>query len=333
MEKDFYTTLIYKELKGELLDSEAEMLKAFYDESEANRTLRDEIQLSWMLSQDGGASSNLDIDIEADLGKVKSTLGHSVEREQTVKVVPMWRRLATIAAVVIPLLGIGFFIFQNMNQDIGEPQIYTASYNEIKEVQLKDGTKIWLNWGTELEVAADFNGSERNVKLDGEAYFEVAKNQEKPFNIQADAINVTVLGTSFNIKKSETEQSVSVMSGKVKVVGSDNAVILEKNEKAIYIAATEQLAKDSLLNKNEIAWKTKVFIYKNESLGSVVSQLETLFSKRITIENEALLTCKISFVSNATDLQTILKKVADAVKGEFQQTDHDAFQISGGSCE
>jgi len=327
MEKDFYITLIYKELKGELSDSEAEQLKTFYKESEDNRTLRDEIQLSWMLSQDGGGEIG-DIDIEADLGKVKSTLGHSDKVEQTAKVVPMWRRLATIAAIVIPLLGIGAFFFQNQ----GEVTTYTSTLGEIKEVNLEDGTKVWLHWDSKLEVAADFNGTQRNVKLTGEAFFDVAKNQEKPFIIKSDEINVTVLGTSFNIKKSEEKQIVSVVSGKVKVENKDDSVTLEKDEKAIYTSTTQQLLKEPLLNKNEFAWKMKVVAYKNEPLQSVVKQLEELYSMSINIENTALLTCGINIVSNATDFQTVIKKVANAVNCEVKQTDDNAYQLTGGSC-
>lgn len=328
MEKDLYITLIYKELKGELSDSEAIQLKTFYDESETNRELRDEIHLSWMLSQDGGDIG--EINVEDDLGKVKSTLGHSDNVEATAKVVPMWRRLATIAAIVIPLLGIGFFFFQNLNQN--EVTTYTADFNEIKEVELEDGTKVWLNWSSELEVAANFNGSQRNVKLTGEAFFDVAENQDKPFIIQADDISVTVLGTSFNIKKSETAQTVTVVSGKVKVENKDNSVVLVKNEKVVCTLATQQLAKETLLNKNELAWKTGVLAYKNEPLESVVKQLEDLYSMRIDIENAVLLTCGVNIVSNVTDFQTVIKKVANAVNCEVNQTDHNAYQLTGGTC-
>ena len=168
MNKDYYISLMYKELKGELSDSEAQTLKAFYNESSDNRELRDEIQLSWMLSQEVGDASELDIDVSADLQKVKSTLNHTTQiRKPTTKIVPMWRRLASVAAIAIPLMVGAFFLFQFLNQET--TTTYQAT-NAIKEIQLEDGYKISLNQNSELEVAANFNKTNRNVKLNGEAF-------------------------------------------------------------------------------------------------------------------------------------------------------------------
>jgi len=143
MDRHFYISLMYKELKGELSDSEVETLKAFYNESSANRELRDEIQLSWMLSQEVGDVAEIDIDVQADLQKVKSTLNHTPQIEQqTAKIVPMWRRLVSIAAIAIPLMVGAFFLFQFLNQN--KTITYQAT-NAIKEIQLEDGSTISLN--------------------------------------------------------------------------------------------------------------------------------------------------------------------------------------------
>jgi len=330
MDRDFYISLMYKELKGELSDSEAQTLKAFYNESSANRELRDEIQLSWMLAQEVGEVSEIDIDVEADLKKVKSTLHHQIQEEKpTAKVVPMWRRLASVAAIAIPLMIGAFFLFQFLNQKT--VTTYQAT-NAIKEIQLEDGSKISLNHNSQLEVAANFNETIRSVKLDGEAFFDVAKDEEKAFVIQIDDVDVTVLGTSFNIRENENQISVTVISGTVKVESETNSVILNKNEKAIYIKQTQDLSQNSIYNKNDTSWKTGVFTFKSEPLAKVIYDLENIFSKKIILEDSRLEKCGIALVVNSNDFQTVINKVANAVNCEIKKTDDNTFQLSGGSC-
>lgn len=330
MDRDFYISLMYKELKGELSDSEAQTLKAFYNESSANRELRDEIQLSWMLSQEVGEVSEIDIDVEADLQKVKSTLHHQLQTEKpTAKIVPMWRRLASVAAIAIPLMVGAFFLFQFLNQKT--ITTYQAT-NAVKEIQLEDGSTISLNQNSQLEVAANFNETDRNVKLDGEAFFDVARNEEKVFVIQIDEMKVTVLGTSFNIKENNDHVSVTVISGTVKVESKTNSVTLNKNEKAVYIKKNQNLSPDLGYNKNDTSWKTGVYVYKGTPLGQALFQLENAFSKKIILENSELEKCGVSLVTNTKDFQTILKKIANAVNCEIKKTNDDTFTLSGGSC-
>lgn len=329
MEKDFYISLIYKELKGELSDSELQTLQQFYAESETNRTLRDEIQLSWMMSQEVDENINLDIDVEDDLKKVKTNLNHLPSKEIERKIISMWRRVASIAAILIPLIVGGVFLFQKLNTDSA---VILQADNGVKVIDLKDGSKVWLNENSQLELAADFNQSERNVILQGEAFFDIAKNQEKTFNIKTGNITVSVLGTSFNVKENNNQLTVSVISGKVKVESKNDSVILVKNEKVVFEKSNQQFSKTNLSNTNEFSWKTKNFIYKNESLQNVVNQLENIFSKKIEIQNSEIQDCGISFVLNANDFQSVLNKVADAVHCEIKTTETNTYQLIGGEC-
>ena len=331
MDRDFYISLMYKELKGELSDSEVETLKAFYNESSANRELRDEIQLSWMLSQEVSDVDEINVDVQTDLQKVKSTLNHTPQIEkQTAKVIPMWRRLASVAAIAIPLMVGAFFLFRFLNQN--KITTYQAT-NAIKEIQLEDGSKVSLNQNSELEVAANFNETERNVTLNGEAFFDVAKDQEKAFIIQVDEMKVTVLGTSFNINENDNHISITVISGTVKVESETNSVTLNKNEKAIYLKKNKELSQNSIYNKNDTSWKTGVFTFRSQPIGEVLHQLENIFSKKITLEDSRIEKCGVSIVVNTTDFQTVLKKVADAVNCEIKKTDDGSFLLSGGECK
>ena len=78
--------------------------------------------------------------------------------------------------------------------------VASAAHGQVREMLLPDGTKVWLNQSSVLKYPRAFEGKERHVYLDGEAYFEVARNHEKPFTVKSQAMDVRVLGTSFNIK-------------------------------------------------------------------------------------------------------------------------------------
>ena len=137
MEENLYIELIYKNLKGEASREEVALLNAETAKSNANALLREDIELSWQLSD------NLDfpgeIDVDADLQKVKQKL--ALSPKQTAKVVPLWQRLS-VAAGVLVLVGFGFWAFNQFST--GEAKSFQSG-NQVKTLALTDGTQVWLN--------------------------------------------------------------------------------------------------------------------------------------------------------------------------------------------
>ncbi len=339
MDKDYYILLIYKELKDELSDSERGELDNFLRQNPENKTLRDDIHLSWMLSQKAPALDENAIDVERDLKELKSKLHQSNLRIGKGKPpdVSWRRRLLVAASIAIPLIVAGIFLIQNLASESSSTYVAT---DVIKVIDLKDGSKVWLNKNSSLELDSKFNKEKREVKLRGEAYFQVARDESKTFTVSVDDVEVMVLGTSFGVKENQVssdhpdyELTVNVVSGKVKVNAGNQSVELEKSEKASYKKSDGELSKQDVLNQNELAWKTGSYVYKNEPLESIVNQLEDLFAVNIEVETTALRQCGISVVVNSNDFQTILKRVADAVNGKVQEEDSTTYQIRDGSCD
>ena len=150
---------------------------------------------------------------------------------------------------------------------------------------LFDGTKIFLNANSKLKYPTHFGETSREVYLDGEAYFEVAHKDKKPFIVHSSDISVLVLGTKFNVQAfpDEKDIKVSLVDGKVKVSGESISI----NNKIIYLKPQQQfvyskISKQSVVQKfetiKEIGWKDNTYIFDNEPLADVFRKLKRAFA-------------------------------------------------------
>lgn len=158
-------------------------------------------------------------------------------------------------------------------------------------VVLPDGTAVWLNAATSLRYPTAFNGNERVVVLRGEAYFEVAKNTDKPFRVQIDEHTaVEVLGTHFNIHaySDENQISTTLLEGKVMMTRSDASlrrVVLNPGQQAV--AGRGELALNKQVNIDQVmAWKNGMFNFEGIDLPSVLRQLSRWYDVEVVYEGK-----------------------------------------------
>lgn len=135
------------------------------------------------------------------VAKAERRLGRRLEqenqkRQEVFKLRSVLRYAAAIVGVIVLAAGLAYW-FRNKAEELVTA---SAAHGQVREMLLPDGTKVWLNQSSVLKYPRAFEGKERHVYLDGEAYFEVARNHEKPFTVKSQAMDVRVLGTSFNIK-------------------------------------------------------------------------------------------------------------------------------------
>jgi ferric-dicitrate binding protein FerR (iron transport regulator) len=150
------------------------------------------------------------------------------------------------------------------------------------QVELPDGTVVWLNAASSLRYPTAFTGKERRVEVTGEAYFEVAKNAELPFRVNVDdRAEIEVLGTRFNVNayKNEKHLKATLLQGSVRV----NRVVLKPGQQAL-LAENIQVVNDPDLDK-VMAWKNGVFNFEDASLEEVMRQLERWYDIQVVYEN------------------------------------------------
>lgn len=139
------------------------------------------------------------------------------------------------------------------------------------DLVLADGTRVWLNSSSSLSFPAGFSGGQRNVKLTGEAYFEVAKNKEKPFIVEANGTRIQVLGTHFNIGAYTDDQAVvtTLLEGSVKVSKNDKQVMMVPGQQAISKLNTNEITLGKADIDEVMAWRNGYFKFHNEDVKSI----------------------------------------------------------------
>ncbi|MDR6784685.1 transmembrane sensor [Pedobacter africanus] len=144
------------------------------------------------------------------------------------------------------------------------------------QVILEDGTKVWLNAASSLSYPTHFSGGKRTVTINGEAYFDVAHNKNKPFTVSSKNQTITVLGTQFNVMAYENEQVVktTLLKGSVQVSalsGQANAVVLKPGEQA-QLSQTRVAITANVDLEEVVSWKNGYFKF-NENIKSIMNKI------------------------------------------------------------
>lgn len=159
------------------------------------------------------------------------------------------------------------------------------------ELKLADGTHVWLNAQSELIYPTRFSGSERRVKLKGEAYFDVTKNPDQPFLVETNGAEVKVLGTSFNVSgyEDESEAAVTLVEGSVSVrVGDGEHVQISPDEQITWNKYTKQIQKQTVDTHLYTSWIQGEYIFKEASLKDIFGKLHRWYDFSVIYEHEQL---------------------------------------------
>lgn len=192
---------------------------------------------------------------------------------------------------------------------------------------LADGTQVWVNAESRLEYPAVFNGSRREVKITGEAYFEVAQNAKQSFIVKANEMEVKVLGTSFNINTYDYQIHATLSTGKVSATVSNTAVILLPGEQAVYTAAASGITKRKVDPRVYTAWKDGDIYFEEASLKEIVHSLEREYDYTIHFDDPTLERLHFTLDMRKTGaLQDILDNIASTTgKVKFNTVNRTIF--------
>ena len=205
------------------------------------------------------------------------------------------RESLKIAAAISVLLVSALYISNNVGKSapVLEMNKIVVPPGQRANLTLSDGTNVWLNARTKIVYPAVFNKSVRQVAVDGEAYFDVAKDKKRPFIVETGKCNMEVLGTKFNVEgySDKDDFEVTLMEGSVRVasrIGLGDTLMLKPDSKAC-------LQKDGRLkvipvdDYNPYRWKEGLICFRNESFLSIMNDLEKYFGVSIVVENKNVL--------------------------------------------
>ena len=222
---------------------------------------------------------------------------------------------------------------------VGQQMIYHAEKVQLKEeifntlsvprsteyqVQLSDGTRVWLNSESELRYPVDFVSTERKVFLRGEAYFQVAKDTTKPFRVVVNDMMVEALGTGFNINAYQDDNCLrtTLVEGKVRVSYSDT------RQECILVPGEQAVLKEGVLTSGQvnvddiIAWKKGRFMFSDMPLETIANQLERWYDVEIRFDDTVAKYYRFTGVMKRyNELEQVL--------GLIEETTNVRFKVEG----
>ena len=220
-------------------------------------------------------------------------------------------RVAASMAIVITVV-LGIQEFQNRKELAQNEYIeLNVKRGQTQQLTLADGTKLFLNAGSSLRYPAKFSGKNRTVELNGEAYFEVAPDANKPFIIHTGNMDVKVLGTTFNIKSyNEDDRAiVSVNSGKVQVDLAESMMRLVANEQIVLDKKSGELQKNIISTNDAKGWMTGGLSFNNTTIQNVAKELMRVYNCKIIIKDSTAMNVLVSGAIESKSLDSVLKSI------------------------
>ncbi|MEI6141021.1 MAG: FecR domain-containing protein [Mariniphaga sp.] len=201
-------------------------------------------------------------------------------------------KILQMAAMLLITFGLGWasqFIAFSGKQHSGPvamQEIFVPK-GQVNQVFLADGTRIWINSETRLIAPSIFPSNERVVKLSGEAYFEVSKDNKRPFRVEVNGELIEVLGTSFNVRAypNSNEIETTLESGEIRLLTGNQTSILKPREQSIYKRNNNQLTIGIVDPINFSSWKDGRYSFDNKDLLEVFKIVERWYDVEITADD------------------------------------------------
>jgi transmembrane sensor len=343
MREEEYWILLSKKITGEATTEELELLKKMTDSNFEWKKIMENLQELWnsksVISDENLLQENEDsylLHINRLKKKIpdfkeKNLMAENIEEIYSMKTKkPFYKKWITYAGIAAVVAGIIFLypVINEKEQDTKTAQVKPVNEIAINsgsrtKIQLPDGSQVWVNSGSKLTYEGRFDGSTREVQLEGEAYFDVVKDAAHPFIVHTSGIDIKVLGTTFNVKAYTVDRTIeaTLIHGSIEVLnhnqpGAPN-IILKPHEKLVYnkyqpadIKGKQAIVKPAntpfsisieTLRKNiadsnivETAWVYNKLIFEEERFEDLALKMERWYNVKINIENEKLKNYKMS---------------------------------------
>ena len=262
-------------------------------------------------------AESMDVDFEVEV-RVKEKILAQISSECQVKSSRPWFRFfraAAVAAGLVAAVLLGWHI-----ADLRKPETFemVAERGQKSSLTLPDGSKVWLNSASKLTYTSDYNSKDRNIILDGEAFFDVARNENLPFIVHANGMAVQALGTKFNVKaySDETEVTAILVEGSVKASAAGVDLLLLPYFVASYDRSTDEMVSTYVSDREHaVPWIKNEILFSNDSLKDIASVLERMYNVTVVFENEKIADYTYTGLIRNNSLQNIRELISGTSPG------------------
>lgn len=319
-----YISLVLKYLEGEISEVERTKLFEWVYNNTANEKLFYSLKDVWETAKYNSIAENAQTDEEWDKLIEKAINEETKQFSKRVVAMQVAKKVLQIAAILLITFGVGFF-----TQDlIPKKQEYTTlnvPYGAKTQLELADGSKVWVNSGSKLTYPTKLDEKEVTIFLEGEAYFDIAKDKGRKLNVKTSTINIQVLGTAFNVKSYEDEDIVetTLERGQISITGNvggksiGQSVLLKPNQQATLTKGSKEIhVKDGeqdaivvtsadnntrvktiqpeliIYKKVDVvdftAWKNNKLVFKSERFEDLAIRIERWYNVEVILKNKEL---------------------------------------------
>jgi ferric-dicitrate binding protein FerR (iron transport regulator) len=232
-----------------------------------------------------------------------------------------------IAGAFAVLLLIVTLLMLNKETPVPQTKIVTTANKEQKQIQLPDGSTVFLNSGSSIEFLEIFNGQSRGVHLKGEAFFSVTKDV-RPFIVTTSNSKTTVLGTKFNIWARDEKTRIIVKEGKVnlnQINANTKGIDLTKGQLSTVMKDREPTPPEDVNPNYLLGWMEGKLVFNHTPLNEIVDELERFYNVQLTLENENLNKLTLTGLFNNAEIDSVLTMICLTLELEYEKQQSGYF--------
>ncbi|MFK7906285.1 MAG: FecR family protein [Chitinophagales bacterium] len=333
MNQDYYIQLVYQQLSEEITPEAEKELQTWLNSDKQNRRLRQEIELAWTASE--GYKEDIQLDLEAEYAQLLQKRDTEARRKISKRRMN-WQW--SIAASILVFLFAGLLYFLSQNGANTPHSLQYVATEDNSKLQLADGTIVSLQKDAALSYPEKFDSKNRSVVLKGAAFFDVAHNPQKPFEVNTTIGKVQVLGTSFYLTSAEESQTMQlqVVTGKVKMDanGIDQSLVLVAGEQAVADVNANKIAKVKTLPSNDFAWHPKQLVFSDTPLQQTIAAIEAAYGVSIEVETTALNQCPFTATFEPKQpIADVLSVIEQVFEATLLKENENTYRLKGGTCD
>ncbi len=315
------TELLDKHEKGICNEQEQLILQRYFDSFQDGQEIWNEL----------GTESKLRLK-QQTLAHINQHIDHEIRTKARKNRNIYWR----VAAAVLLITAVSLVsIYFNQPTEMAQPRVAiitkSAARGQKLTLRLTDGSTIRLNSESTVTFPETFSGT-REIKLTGEAFFEVSKS-EKPFRVITGDLTTTVKGTSFNVKADNSEQTeVTVATGLVEVSDGDQTQLLNPGEQAMYSLEDKKLIATQVDLEKHLAWKEGVLLFEGNTLKEVTDRLSRWYDVSFEYVDEGNDSCDLKLTFDNRPLTDVLERLKLVTGIDYEFKSAKEIEIFGTGC-
>ena len=248
-------------------------------------------------------------------------LHEAMRRGERFRIRRVWRSVAAAAAAVLLVAGTNYFVVKDYLRTKIETNIVTSAHDKGEYV-LPDGTHIWLNAGSVLRYYGDLKGRRRVVELDGEGFFKVRHDENRPFILRMDDMNIEVLGTEFDVINYEEFATTEAIlcSGSIRAYGGrlPAPVTLKPGDRLVFDRKSGRASRSEVSTRNYSQWMGGSLSFDDTPLGDILTNLERWYAVEIDVPDAWAQQVRMSFkLIRNESVEEILKAMSLVVDMDY----------------